>query len=162
MIARKTVGQLSTEIITQAIDNTHSAEDQMREQLGDYELNIQMCIDNGCAHYPFSETFYVVVITKKERLMQNVLRNYFSHRLSCPTPEWDQVVYQYHIRTGDLTFLWVIPAKDICKEMSDNPLGVHESERELLNFVLDFNDGTLLKLAKKLNGEQEDSPLLER
>jgi hypothetical protein len=45
--------------------------------------------------------------------------------------------------------------------MTENAIAIPESERELLNFVLDFQDGTLLKLAKKLNGEEEDSPLLK-
>ena len=159
---KKTVGQISTELNANHLDNTHSPEEQMREQLKDFERNMQECIDEGLKCYPYASEFYPTVLTKKERLMQNVLRNYFIPRISCPTPEWDQAVYRYQTKTGDLTFLWVVPAKDVCQFMSENALTIDESERELLNFVLDFHDGKLLQLAKKLNGEQEDSILLER
>jgi hypothetical protein len=33
-------------------------------------------------------------------------------------------------------------------------------ERGLLNFVQQFTDGTLMKIAKSLNGEAPDSPLI--
>jgi hypothetical protein len=38
-----------------------------------------------------------------------------------------------------------------------DPLNVPTQEKELLDFVLSFEDGTLLKLSKKLNNEEEDS-----
>jgi len=55
--------------------------------------------------------FYVCVITKKERLMDNVLRNYFLARSTCPTPQYDQTVYKYHRDSGAIQFLWVLPSK---------------------------------------------------
>ena len=86
--------------------------------------------------------------------MNNVIRNYFLTRFSCPTPEWDQAVYKYDTKSDSLDFLWVVPAKDICKNLKDNALNIDPSEKELLNFVLSFEDGTLLQLSKKLNNEQ--------
>ena len=38
---------------------------------------------------------------------------------------------------------------------------VMPEERQLLQFVLDFADGSLFQLAKKLNGETIDSILLQ-
>ena len=38
-----------------------------------------------------------------------------------------------------------------------NALQVVDEEKELLRFVLQFDDGTLLKLCKKLNGEETDT-----
>jgi len=155
-----TVGKLSLDLNKQAIDNTHCAEEQMREQLTDYDKNLHACIEDGKRIY--IADFYVVVLTKKERLMQNVIRSYFLSRYSCPTPEWDQVLYKYTRATDKVDFMWVVPSKDTCKYFIDNALEIHPEEHELRQFVLDFQDGSLLKLSKRLNGEVEDSLLLDK
>lgn len=154
----KTVGQASTELMDKELTapSNHSAHEQMLEQLSDYEKNLLECVDNYRQRY--QGDFYVIVLTKKERLFKNVFRHYFFTRLSCPTPEWDQVVYQYTYKTGDIEFLWVVPDKATCEFMTNNSLEIPPDEKQLLKYVLDFNDGTLLKIAKTLNGESEADP----
>lgn len=159
MTKKKSVGQVSSELIVKQVDNTHSAEDQMREQLGEYERNVWLAVDEGKKKH--NGDFFVVVITKKERLMQNVLRNYFFTRNSCPTPEWDQTLYKYYRKYDALNYIWTIPDKETC-EMFKTAKEIPAEETDLAKFVHDFHDGILLKVAKKLNKEQEDSPLLEK
>lgn len=156
---KKTVGEISSDLLKKSHESDHSANDQMKEQLEDYETNMNACIDRSIK--TMDGDFYIVVLTKKERLMQNVLRNFFIGRQSCPTPEYDQAVYKYNKKTGSPEFLWVVPAKDICTYMLVNALKLPSEQRNLLEFVMDFMDGTLLKLSKKLNKEQDDSPLLD-
>jgi hypothetical protein len=110
----------------------------------------------------FSGNFYVVVITKAERLLKGVFRNYFATRQTCPTPEYDQTVFMYNRELERIEYIWTVPSQDTCIHFKNNILQIVESERDLLKFILDFSDGTLLKLAKKLNGEKEKSPELER
>lgn len=150
---RDTVGKIATELQTKAIDNTHSAHEQMQEQLSEYDTNLASCVQE--ARKTKTGDFYVVVLTKKERLLENVLRNYFFSRNSCPTPDYDQAVYFYSSKTQELKFMWVIPSKHTCEYMRDNAKLIDPSEHELLRFVLSFYDGYLLKLVKKLNGETE-------
>ncbi len=126
----------------------------MREQLTEWDNNIELAVEQGLKDYMVGD-FYVVVSTKKERLLPNVLRNYFFTRFSCPSPEYDQTVYRYHRADDALEFLWVVPSKDACQHFYNNPLQTSEDERELLEYVLSFLDGTLLNRAKKLNGEIE-------
>lgn len=151
---RDTVGSLSSDLISKEMPTRDPIELQ-REIHKDFEKHFYECIGRGkrCNE----GDFYVVVTTKKERLMQNVIRNYFGFRSTCPTPEWDQAVYKYNGACDDksesVDFLWVVPSKDSCELLKDNALLVDKSERELLKYVLDFNDGTLLSLAKKLNSE---------
>jgi hypothetical protein len=156
---QETVGKLSTDLLQKISENSHSADEQMREQLSDWDKNMFECIERGRNKY--SKDFYVEVNTKKERLMPNVLRNYFMDKLACPTPTYDQTVYKFHFSTDTLQFLWVIPAQDVCKHLFDNVGEIPESEHDLLRFVFQFYDGTLLRTAKKLNGEKDDSPFLE-
>ena len=158
--ARDTVGKISSELIQQSHNYDHTANEQMQEQLKDYDKNVDICFKRS--KKDFEGDFYIVVLTKKERLMQNVIRNYFAGRESCPTPEYDQVVYKYNKKNDYLEFLWVVPAKDICTLMIQNALNLPSEQKMLLEFVMDFVDGQLLKKAKMLNGEKVDSPLLNK
>lgn len=157
-MTRETVGKVSSDLIVRPLETT-SAIEQMREQLSDYDKNVLECVQRSKKDFPGD--FYVVVLTKRERLMQNVFRNYFYARLSCPTPDWDQAVYQYSRSSDDLMFLWVIPSKVACEEMTMNKHLIPVEEWRLLEYVLAFNDGTLMRLAKDLNGEKELSVELE-
>jgi len=123
-----------------------------REMQSQYVDNLMQCASNFRKTFP-NHDFFVVVITKRERLMEKLFRLYYTARHSCPTPEWDQSVYHYTHKDERLEFLWTIPDKDSCDHLRDNALMVHPEERQLLKFVLDFQDGTLLQLAKKLNKE---------
>lgn len=158
MKKKPTVGKVAIDLLEKA-DDKHTVIDQMRENLTDYDKNIWMCVADGKKKY--DGNFYVVVECKKERLLENVIRNFFFSRLSAPTPTWDQTVYRYHRKRDFLEFLWVIPSKDTCEYLTFNQKDVIESEQELLKFVLSYNDGTLLKIAKKLNGEADNSPLIQ-
>jgi len=155
---KDTVGKVSIELIEKSVGDSHTANDQMREQLVDYEGNMAECLQRCKGDYVGD--FFIVVLTKKEKLLKNVIRNYFTGRQTCPTPNYDQAVYRYNSLEDSVEFLWVVPARDVCIYMISNALTVPEEERELLGFVMDFADETLLRLAKKLNGEQDDSPLL--
>ncbi len=155
---KETVGKISSDLIVKPLETTSPIE-QMREQLSEYDKNIMECIDRN--KKDLIGDFYVVVLTKRERLMQNVLRNYFYARISCPTPDWDQAVYKYNRNSDDIVFMWVIPSKQACEEMTMNKHLIDPSEYRLLEYVLAFNDGTLLRIAKQLNGEKVSSVELE-
>lgn len=154
---KETVGKIATDLAAQDI-HPQSAIELEREIHKEYEENIQLCIERGKKE--FNRDFYVIVITKRERLLPNVLRHYYFPRGTCPTPEYDQTVYKYHWAHDVHEFLWVIPDKITCQLFRDNALHIKESERDLLKFVLDFYDDTLMKLSKKLNGEELETPLL--
>lgn len=155
---KPTVGKVATDLIIKAPETTNPIE-QMREQLNDYEKNFWECLVAGTKQYP-NKDLYVVVLTKNEKLLSNVFRNYFFTRLSCPTPDWDQVVYKYKHATNETIFMWVIPSRDACEHLTANALEVVKEEQQLLRYVLAFNDGTLMKLCKDLNNEMPDSPEL--
>lgn len=154
---RETVGKISSELLAKQPASRNPIEIE-RELHKDYEKNIFECIGRG--KKDFNDDFFVVVITKKEPLMQNVLRHYFFCRHSCPTPDYDQTVYKFTRATEIIEFIWVIPSRETCFTLKENSMQVAPAEYGLLEFVLKFADGTLYKLAKSLNGEVDDSALL--
>lgn len=147
---KETVGAVSSRLLLKDPDTVTPTE-QTQEQLGDYERSIIECIDKHKRIY--STDFYVVVITKKERLMPNVLRQYFMARVSCPTPDYDQTVYKYHRSTDDLLLKWTIPSKHSCLLMLENRHRIKPEEYQLMNYVLKFKDGSLMVESMKENGE---------
>lgn len=155
---RDTIGKISSELLTKD-SPTNSPIELEREMHTEYDSNLHQCVENSKSNYP--KDFYIVVITKRERLMPNVFRNYFFARQSCPTPEWDQAVYYYRRSSESIDFMWVVPDKETCFYLRTHALHVSPEEKQLLQFVLDFEDGTLLTISKKLNREQEASPLID-
>jgi len=154
----ETVGKISSDLKQKAPDSRDPIEIQ-RAIHKDYEKHFSECVDN--AKKTYGGDFYVCVITKKERLMDNVLRNYFLARSTCPTPDYDQTVYKYHRASGAIQFLWVLPSKDTCDLFKQNALQIAPEEKHLLTYILMDSSGELLALSKKLNGESAKSIILE-
>lgn len=157
-MTKETVGKIATDLLKKDAETTDPIEIQ-REMQKDYEKNIHECIIRAKKDLGNID-FYIVVETKKERLLENVLRNYFFYRRTCPTPTYDQTVYKYHKEEDVIEFLWVLPSKDTCELFRDNILQIHPEERDLLNYILEFHEGTLLEKCKILNNEQKNNPLL--
>ena len=153
----KTIGQVHKEL-TQKDDNPVSPIDIQNEVHKDYEKNLYEAIDRG--KKDLDGDFFIVVLTKKERLLERVLRNYFVVRKSCPTPEWDQTVYQFHRTSSEIEFLWVLPSKDTCQLFLRNINEIVPEERWLLGYILKDRDGELLTLSKERNGEVKESDKL--
>ena len=151
---KETVGKLAFDLMSKPQENSDPIA-QGKAMLVDYEKNLNQAYDRGKAQ--FGGNFYIVVITKKERLMQNVIRNYFLVRESCPTPDFDQTVYRIVRKDNKIELLWVVPCVEACEQIKLDPLGVPEEEIALRNNVLSFYDGTLESKCRKLNGELKES-----
>lgn len=114
----------------------------------------------GTAHHqecaqrePWIGDHYIVVTCKKEKVLHNVLRNLFHTQRYCPTPTYDQSVYKYHAKDEKIEYLWTIPDVDTCEAFIRNPGYVRSDEQLLLEMIMQFDSGLLLKKAKALNGE---------
>ena len=145
-----TVGKAATDLLSKNPEVV-ALRDISDELLSDYEKNVLECIKRGVKE--LDSDFYIVVLTKKEKLLKNVLRHFFLFRQSCPTPNYDQTVYQYKHKDEDLLLLWTIPSRDASVYLLTNAKFVDPSEWKLLNYVLKFANKDLYKLSKKLNKE---------
>lgn len=74
---KKKLGEISSGLLINMDheDRDHSAHDQMEEQLSEYDKELFACWEQERKKY--TGDFYIVVITKKEKLLANVIRNYF-------------------------------------------------------------------------------------
>ncbi len=117
-----------------------------------FENQIFECIERGIKM--FEHDFYIVVLFKKERLLQNVVRQYFIPRRSCPTPEFDQVVYKYHYIPHDLEFIWVVPDQETCMNIGAFDMCLPGEQQSLIKFAQMFKNGDLDRKCAALNGEK--------
>ncbi len=120
-----------------------------------FESNVIKAVERGKKELPTDADFYIVVLFKKERILHNVLRQYFFPRISCPTPEWDQIVYHYHAKEERLDFLWVVPDKDNCYNMATYKDHLPIEQQQLCEYASDFLSGKLDQRCALLNGELE-------
>lgn len=148
---KKTVGAIAREFLQKEPDSTDPIELEREIHKDTYEDNVYLAIE--LSKKKLKSPFYVVVLTKKERLMENVLRHYFFARQSCPTPTWDQTVYRYKAEGEQVEFLWTVPDKQTCELLLHNKLQVPPNEMWLLNLIMSFYDGSLDKQARLWNKE---------
>lgn len=153
-----TVGKKAIELVEKS-DNKHSVVDQTQESLTEFEQNVLETAEKGLKQY--NSDFFIVVLTKKEKLFDNIFRNFFLHRKSCPTPEYDQTVYHYIYSADALKYLWTVPDRDTVLMYRDNSKDVVEEEKQLLGYSLSFLNGDLDRLSRKLNKEPGDTPYLQ-
>jgi len=154
-IERKNIGELSQELLAKEPETDDPIELQQEMQYKTFEKEFLAALER--AHSKYFTDFYIVVLNQRFRLFPNVIRAYFIDRISCPTPDYDQTVYRIEKKTGKIEFLWTIPDKNSCQDMYENALMLDPEYKELLQYVLDFYDGTLLAKTKKLNNEHNQS-----
>jgi hypothetical protein len=150
---KETVGKVALDLMSKEPEVT-TVIDQQRAMQEDYLEELTECVMEFRKKYP--RDFFVTVLTKSEKLMPNVFRNYFVPRLSCPTPNYDQAVYRYRHEDEEIEFIWSIPCREACFYLRENTAHVSTEEHELLQYVIAFADGTLYHLCRHLNSEYDE------
>jgi hypothetical protein len=117
-------------------------------------------IEEGKLTFP-NKNFFIAEETISYQLFARAFRSEYYVLNACPTPKYDQTVYQYLWRDEQIRYIWTIPSKDTCYYLRANADVVVPEERQLLSFVLGYFDGTLLAICNQLNGEKFDSIILE-
>lgn len=153
---RKNVGAHAYELLQKEPEtrDPHELQQEM-QKYDDFVKELEACVED--AKRTYIGNFYVVVLTKREKLMPNAIRTYALARQSCPTPQFDQTVYFYDRSQGDLQYIWTVPDQHACLELYYNAHDVPREQHQLRDFVLEFYDGTLLRRAKEYNGEIKEN-----
>jgi hypothetical protein len=150
---RDTVGKIATDIIQNdpaTTDVNEQGEHMTRNYLAElYKSILDYKVKN------INIDFFVEVQTVKPRILSNIIRNYFIPRLSCPTPNYDQTVWQYKYKDDGLFLVWTIPNREHCFKLLENAAIIDPSIRELTDNVIAFAQGDLYRLCKKLNNEEK-------
>lgn len=122
-----------------------------------YEEEVWEAVDRGRKDASIVGDFFVVVLFKKERHLQNVVRQMFFYRKTCPTPEYDQTVYKYCRQADALDFVWCIPNNATVINMILKKHLLPPEQQWLVSLSEAFQSGELEELAQKMNKEDEGS-----
>lgn len=164
-----TVGAIASDLLSKHNQSLNPQEIQ-RAQEEEYLRNLEWAVKHatkqtecstikgheGCvSREAMKGSFFVAVLLKKEKLLENVLRNYFIPTKSCPTPTYDQTLYRYDHEKDSIEFLWVIPDTETAAIFRENVNKIVHQERVLLQCILDFDSGRYYRMMKKFNGESD-------
>jgi len=149
-LTEKSIGEIGPDAIElqQEIHQGSNSEKSYEEEIWD-------TIDRGRKDSAICGDFYVVVLVKKERHLQNVVRQLFFYRQSCPSPEYDQTVYRYHRKDDEIEFLWTIPNNAACQFLPRMGSDLPDDQKLLVEMVEAFLTGKLDQKARMLNKEPE-------
>lgn len=149
---RKTAGQISQELLNTPVDINASdqAEKSNKKYLYDLYGTMLTCKENNP-----NRDFFIEVQTIRSRVLHNMIKKMFIGRISCPTPNYDQVVWQYKHKHEELFLVWTIPDRYHCFELIKNANIIDPELRELTENVIAFAKGDLYLLSKKLNNEDK-------
>jgi hypothetical protein len=134
--SRDTVGKICNDLLKKP-DRKQGVMDTQIEMAKKYIPGIQECIDKNKA---LVDPYYIVVISKRERLLINAIRQYFVARKTLPTPDYDQTVFKYTPVTGDLKYLWTVPDKNSIEEVIAN---YKKYDPSLVKYCLLFKENKL-------------------
>ncbi len=118
-----------------------------------YEEEVWFTAKRGIEDTSIHGDFYIVVLFKKERLLHNVVRQYFFYRQSCPTPEFDQTVYKYLRNDVKIDHLWTVPNNVACLNLPLRKKDLPSDQMMLVSFIEAFHSGELDRLAARENKE---------
>ena len=136
---RRTVGSEAQKLLALP-DQRQPIVDTMEEMAKEFLENLRICVNR----YDWKEPFYVCVVAKKERLMENVIRHYFYGRQTRPAPTYDLACFEYNPSTGDLKFHWCIPDADTCAYLMLNGHTLGKEHQDLCEMVKLYSEGKLV------------------
>src|SRR6266850_6455582 len=152
---KKTVGELSQERLNEQSETKVWAYVEVMAE-DQFIPNLLEAIERG--KKMFSGDFFISNAGKNEQILYNVLRSYWIPLQACPTPNYDQILFQYVSKDEQLIEIWCIPTKDGCDYLTRNKKYVIAAEQDILAYTEAFLDGSLDRMAKFLNEEKEDAP----
>ena len=142
--------QIGKKILENADSNIQVDIKEVREEItSGYMGAIEHAIKEGEKTFE-SNKFFVHVLTKVDRITK-AITNYFHARESYPAPNYDQALYKYDRRNGDLVFLWVIPSEKTLKLLYSDSFMVNGVRSPLTKYCVDFMNGKYLQDSIRYN-----------
>ncbi len=136
---KPTVGQKAYELLSQPAEPINIVDIQ-READKEFVKEIEEIIRT---HKKFAPKYYIQVVLKKERLMENVIRRYFFKRKSEPIADFDTTLFSYDNEKEQLYFHWTVPDPTTCHYLLTHESSLPADERPLLEMVKKFSAGSL-------------------
>lgn len=141
----KTIGEIALELQKKG-DQKQGVIDTQRAMMEKYVENLIECAKTNEKQFGKDKPFYLCVQTRRERLIENVIRNQFYARRTRPAPTYDLALYWYDPKDERIEFVWCIPDKDSVQQIiQDKKDGIlPQDQMQLAEFCEWFLKGTLI------------------
>jgi len=116
-----------------------------------YEEEFWECFEQGMQKYPESKILVINVYRKKERALQNIVRQLFRASRYVGTPQYDHTLYLVRVADRKVVHVWSIPDNATCIWLPLRENDVPEDQLELIQTIKSFQSGALDCEADKLN-----------
>ena len=179
-MTKEKFGKIAHDLLVKDFQTEDSQKPNLHEQTlemqQDYHDNLLKAVNHGrgklsCDDYgkckkdkclPFIGDFYIEVVTYVPRLFKNTTHQTFFARKSCPTPNYDQAVFRYNSKEERIEEIWVLGDRKTCYYFIQNTKQIRPDMMQTYEYVKRYDDKSLYRLCKELNGEKEDTPELEK
>lgn len=105
-----------------------------------------------------NKDFYVCLFMNRHPRAKIKQSFYRVHaRLSCPTPHYCMALWKYHHLSGELEFMWMVPAKQKAYYLARNYPNIPEHELSLAYYSICAINGTLFEISQAENGYKKDA-----
>lgn len=139
-MTKQTVGQASYDLLRKPPEEVNAI-DLQREMQKSVTGQLQEIIES---HKTYADSYFIVYLLRKERLIPNAIRQQFVVRKTRPKPDYDCSLFEYSNLTGNLRFHWTIPDEETCTYLLLNKEHLSDDEKDLFLYVKKFSDGTLV------------------
>lgn len=95
---------------------------------------------------------YIHLNIIKDRAVANYVKMLWVARTSCPDPFYNETVWKYEHADDSVSLLWSLPDPQACKDLLKYQGNAQGYEKVVVDFVVNYKNGTLLELANKENG----------
>lgn len=157
---KENIGKIATELQEKSDLQSDSIELQREIHKGSnskktFEEELMTTVKRGMDDPKIDGNFFVVVLNKKERLLQNIVRQYFFYRQSCPSPDFDQTVYRVYRKSGKVQYLWTVPDNVTCNNLPHMKKDLPPEQLQLVYMTESFNCGALDRYADMISKEKD-------
>lgn len=140
----KRVGQAVVDILSKDNHGIITAGEITESQADKYRRSLEDAIDTGTKLY--KSPFFVLVVTNKEFWAENVVRNWFVPRQTCPYASTLYQFYPNHMKTlymvdvdkGQFEIIWSLPGVQDMNSIIKTP---HLYHPRLVQWITDFTKG---------------------
>ncbi len=144
---RPTVGALNQ----QAVTNINQSDTWETTQEREKEIMKNMAQFVATKKDEIKGDFFVMLLSKKEKFLEQVIRDRLFALRACPTPNYGQSIWKYHFADDRLEFIWTVPPKEVVMFLKRYPIEMNDMCGDLIKNIFDFIDGTLDKRTVELN-----------
>lgn len=149
MAKKKTAGELVQEVNKNKYDDDTPVGDQVSRSTDRHLEDLEKAIELGQKN--IKGDFFVEIRCKEFKSLEKLYLYKPFVRRTCPYPDFDQTVYHYDSKRGEVIFRWTIPGKKQSRTFLKIFPDIKAEDYDLFEMLVAYKQGYLHEMADDLN-----------